>query len=87
MRLIRVLTLMVVATLPFWCGTLSARAGTTITVSTTADAVADDGECSLREAIAAANTDSPSGSSAGECPAGSGSDVVSVPPGTYNLTT
>lgn len=43
------------------------------------DTVADDGSCSLREAIAAANTDKPSGASAGECPKGDGSDTITVP--------
>jgi CSLREA domain-containing protein len=33
-------------------------AATTILVTTTADTIADDGQCSLREAIIAANTDS-----------------------------
>lgn len=51
----------------------------TITVSTNSDIVANDGRCSLREAIAAANTDTASGSSRGECPAGSGSDTITVP--------
>ncbi len=57
-----------------------------IEVNSTADVVLDDGQCTLREAIVAANTDSPSGSTPGECPAGSGPDVVSVPSGWYFLT-
>jgi CSLREA domain-containing protein len=52
---------------------------TTIPVSTNADTVAEDGACSLREAITAANTDTASGLAAGECPAGSGSDIVTIP--------
>jgi CSLREA domain-containing protein len=56
-----------------------AHASTTIAVSTNSDTVADDGLCSLREAIAAANTDTASGSSSGECPAGSGSDTITIP--------
>lgn len=56
-----------------------ARAATTIPVTINSDTVADDGSCSLREAIAAANADTASGSSAGECPAGSGSDTITVP--------
>jgi CSLREA domain-containing protein len=52
---------------------------TTIPVSTNADTVADDGACSLREAITAANTDTASGVTGGECPAGSGSDIVTIP--------
>ncbi|NNE12188.1 MAG: CSLREA domain-containing protein, partial [Ilumatobacter sp.] len=42
-----------------------------ITVTTTFDTAGDDGQCSLREAITAANTNSPSGAAPGECPAGS----------------
>ena len=41
-----------------------------IQVSDTADVVADDGLCTLREAILAANTNLPSGGMNGECPAG-----------------
>ena len=51
-----------VATLP------SAHGATTITVNLAGDTVANDGRCSLREAITAANTDTPSGAAAGECP-------------------
>ena len=58
----------------------------TITVSTTSDVVSDDGLCSLREAITAANTDTASGLSVGECPGGSGDDAVTLPTGTYALS-
>lgn len=53
----------------------------TITVNSTADNVANDGACTLREAITAANTDTASGAAAGECAAGSGADdiVFSIP--------
>jgi len=44
----------------------------TITVTTVNDAVAGDGLCSLREAVIAANTDSPYDA----CPAGSGADKI-----------
>lgn len=47
-----------------------------ITVNSAADAVADDGECTLREAVASANTDAASGSAAGECAAGQGDDEI-----------
>lgn len=50
----------------------------TITVTTTADSVANDGKCSLREAITAAATKTKSGSAAGECPAGSGNDTIAL---------
>jgi CSLREA domain-containing protein len=50
------------------------RAATAIVVTSTGDGpVAVDGNCTLREAITAANTDAASG----DCPAGSGADTVS----------
>jgi CSLREA domain-containing protein len=68
-------------------GTTPAHAnGTTITVNTTADVIGDDGLCSLREAVIAANLDTASGTQPGECPAGSGADTIIVPSGTYILT-
>src|SRR5574341_863242 len=57
-------------------GAAPARASTTITVSTTSDELNDDGQCSLREAIRAANLDAASGVTPGECPAGSGADTI-----------
>jgi len=54
----------------------------TIGVTTTNDAVPGDGECSLREAIIAANTDNITDA----CPAGSGADVITLTTGTYVLT-
>ena len=53
-----------------------AYAATTIVVNSTADTTANDGECTLREAIVAANTDTASGVAIGECAAGSGSDTI-----------
>ena len=47
-----------------------------IVVNSTADSGADDGACTLREAITAANTDTASGATAGECAAGSGTDTI-----------
>ena len=65
------------------CIGLAATAhGTTITVNSTDDSLAVDGNCTLREAIIAANTDA----AVDACPAGSGADVVVVPAGTYTLT-
>jgi len=49
-----------------------------IHVTTTRDVVADDGKCSLREAVTAANTNSPTGSRRGECPAGSGTSLDTI---------
>lgn len=51
-------------------------AAASLTVNSTNDTVADDGECTLREAIIAANTDTASGATVGECAAGSGADVI-----------
>ena len=54
----------------------------TITVNTTDDELNSDGDCSLREAIQAANTDAP----VDGCPGGCGDDLVIVPAGTYKIT-
>jgi CSLREA domain-containing protein len=65
-------------------------AATTITVNSTSDvANASDGLCTLREAITAANNNTASGATAGECAAGSstGSDTITISvSGTINLT-
>jgi CSLREA domain-containing protein len=53
----------------FLCAASLARAST-ITVNSTADVAANDGQCTLREAMTAANTNSASGAMAGECAAG-----------------
>jgi CSLREA domain-containing protein len=70
---------------------MPAGAATTITVNTTSDVIGDDGFCSLREAVIAANTNTASGATFGECPAGSGSDEIRIdsslsPPVTFMLT-
>ncbi|MBE7472855.1 MAG: hypothetical protein DPW09_27460 [Anaerolineae bacterium] len=54
----------------------------TITVNTTTDENNNDGDCSLREAIIAANTDT----AVDACLAGSGADTISLPAGNYLLT-
>ncbi|MCA9955524.1 MAG: CSLREA domain-containing protein, partial [Anaerolineales bacterium] len=54
----------------------------TITVDTTADEVNTNGNCSLREAILSANGDT----AVDSCTAGSGADVITLPPGTYTLS-
>jgi CSLREA domain-containing protein len=46
----------------------------------------NDGLCSLREAIIAANTDKKEGGKPGECRAGNGPDTIILPAGTYTLT-
>ena len=58
----------------------------TIIVNSTADVVADDGYCTLREAIIAANSDTASGVTAGECVAGSGADEITLPADIYTLS-
>ena len=54
----------------------------TIAVNTTDDEVNADGDCSLREAVLAANGDV----AVDACSAGNGEDVISLPPGLYALT-
>jgi len=63
-------------------GRYTARPETVITVTTTADELNSDGDCSLREAIRAANLDA----AVDGCPAGSAADTIVVPTGTYVLT-
>ena len=53
-----------------------------ITVNTTTDELTTNGNCSLREAIQAANTDA----AVDVCAAGSGADTITLPAGTYTLT-
>ena len=53
-----------------------------ITVNTTGDENNTDGDCSLREAIIAANTDS----AVDACPAGSGADTIILPAGTFTFS-
>lgn len=54
----------------------------TISVSTTTDELNTDGDCSLREAVVAANTDA----AVDACTAGSGDDLILLPAGTFTLT-
>ena len=61
-------------------GVLAPAAGAaTITVTTTDDENNNDGDCSLREAIRAANNDQ----AVDACPAGNGADAIVVPAGDY----
>ncbi|MBN1977560.1 MAG: CSLREA domain-containing protein [Anaerolineae bacterium] len=61
----------------------AAAPGAVIAVTTQGDEFGGPGlGCSLREAIQAANTDS----SFGGCAAGSGTDTITLPAGTYTLT-
>ena len=61
---------------------IAAAPSEAIFVDTYLDDATINGNCSLREAIIAANTDS----SVDECQAGFGEDVVVLPSGTYSLT-
>jgi CSLREA domain-containing protein len=60
----------------------------TITVNTTTDAIGNDGFCSLREAVMAANTNTASSDTTNGCVAGEAApvvDVINIPAGTYSL--
>lgn len=63
-------------------GTPSVHAAT-ITVTPGAVGLADDGQCSLVEAITNANNDSQLYATAGECAAGSGADIITLAGNTY----
>jgi CSLREA domain-containing protein len=54
----------------------AAGSATTITVNSAADTTANDGACTLREAITAASTNTASGAAAGECAAGQAFPIV-----------
>ena len=78
------------ATIASLLAAASAKAAT-LTVSSSADSNADDGVCTLREAIENANNDSQNGrTSPGECAAGSGADSIEFDPtvfaGTQTIT-
>lgn len=59
----------------------------TLQVTTTSDSIANDGACSLREAISAANSHVASGAATGECGAGLPPpyDVINLPAGSFRL--
>ncbi len=67
-------------------GRAAIEPGGVIVVNSSFDVVADDGVCTLREAVTASNNDEPSGYLEGECTAGTVTDVISLPFGTYSLT-
>src|SRR5262245_12191289 len=66
-------------------GASSADANT-IDVTIADDVVADDGRCSLREAVRSANLDAAPFASAGECAAGDRADTINLPTGTFPLS-
>jgi len=57
-----------------------------LNVSTPDDIVADDGECSLREAVTSANTNTASGASIGECQTGLGAAEIGFSPDLVDST-
>lgn len=59
-------------------GNLLTAPAATITVNSTSDAVANDGACTLREAINSANNNVASGAMAGECAAGNSMTVDEI---------
>ena len=77
-KILRILILMLALMLP-QAGTVHAA---NLTVTTTDDELNADGDCSLREAVQAASTDT----AVDACSAGSGADIITVPAGTYNLS-
>jgi len=56
--------------------------GNIITVTTAVDELNSDGDCALREAVQAANSDT----AIDACIAGNGWDTISIPAGNYELT-
>ena len=60
--------------------------GTTITVTDAGTTEADDGECTLPEAIVAANTNMASGAAPGECAAGTEDDTIVFADGVGAIT-
>ena len=66
-----------------WIVTATPAAANTINVTTTADELNSAGDCSLREAIRAANLDQ----RVDGCTAGNGADIINLPAGTYDFST
>jgi CSLREA domain-containing protein len=73
--------LIVLATVAAVIGIIAPAEAAAIAVTTTLDENNNSAPCSLREAIRSANNDL----AIGGCPAGSGADTITVPPGTYVL--
>jgi hypothetical protein len=71
----------VIAALAVMSAVASGAAAASIAVTTQADTLSGEG-CSLRAAIIAANNDAP----VAGCPAGSGTDTITLPAGAYVLT-
>ncbi len=78
----------VVGTVLFLSPSAQAAPTATITVTTTDDVIFNNGQCSLREAVIAANKNTSSGNLVGECAAGSDTetDIITLADGaTYTL--
>jgi CSLREA domain-containing protein len=73
---------LVLALTSLYLGPIPMARAATITVNTTDDELNYDGDCSLREAILAANTDS----AVDACTGGWFADTITLPAGTYTLT-
>ena len=85
-RSLLVLTLSA-ALVPAVAGPAAAAIPAPITVNSLGGPVADDGVCTLPEAITAANTNAPSGGTAGECTGGADPDnIIFSVAGTVELT-
>lgn len=74
--------LLVGLALPAAAGAGAEDVQTVINVNTTTDENNNDGDCSLREAVIAANTDAVRDG----CPAGNGTDTIHLSAGTYGFT-
>ncbi|MGD2179193.1 MAG: choice-of-anchor Q domain-containing protein [Anaerolineae bacterium] len=73
---------LVLALTSLYAGSIPVAHAATVVVNTTHDELNHDGDCSLREAVQAANIDA----AVDGCTAGSGADTISLPPGFYTLT-
>jgi len=80
-RLNRIIPILVLLALIFATAHVQPAYAAGITVNSSADTTADDGTCTLREALANANGDSQLYVTFGECAAGSGSDSISFDSG------
>jgi|GEM_PF-2166423 len=79
----RLLLLVAAALVGSLCSAPAAHAASgKITVTTTVDELSEDGNCSLREALRAANRDQPFDACAG----GRGADLIVLPPGIFRLS-
>ncbi len=76
------LAALVVSGMAWGLGTAQSARAAVLTVTTITDELNTDGDCSLREAVVAANTDT----AVDACGAGSGADLIVLPAGTYTLS-